>query len=125
MSTEYLFRRDQDGDYWLVDNRGVVIRTERGAVYATPINDAVGSIDAVDLSVTYAVETGGQQVAVTALALRPGGSVAAGDLSEALSDLPVGTSAGHRARGAGHDAQRVLSAPAEPVARRRHSEGLA
>ena len=92
VSTEYLFRRDQDGDYWLVDNRGVVIRTGRGPVYATPISDAVGSIDAVDLSVTYAVETGGQQVAVTALALRPGGSVAAGDLSEALSDLPVGTS---------------------------------
>ncbi len=92
VSTEYLFRRDQDGDYWLVDNRGVVIRTGRGPVYATPIDDAVGSIDAVDLSVTYAVETGGQQVAVTALALRPGGSVAAGDLSEALSDLPVGTS---------------------------------
>ena len=91
VSTEYLFRRDQDGDYWLVDNRGVVIRTERGPVYATPINDAVGSIDAVDLSVTYAVEVGGQQVAVTALALHPGGSVAAGDLSEALSDLPVGT----------------------------------
>ncbi len=91
VSTEYLFRRDQDGDYWLVDNRGVVIRTERGPVYATPVNDAVGDIDAVDLSVTYAVEVGGQQVAVTALALRPGGSVAAGDLSEALSDLPVGT----------------------------------
>ena len=39
---------------------------------------------------TYAVEFGGQQIAVTALALRPGGSVAAGDLSEALADLPVG-----------------------------------
>ena len=39
---------------------------------------------------TYAVETGGQRLAVTALALRPGGSVAAADLSEALADLPVG-----------------------------------
>ena len=27
VSTEYLFRRDEDGDYWLVDNRGSVIRT--------------------------------------------------------------------------------------------------
>ena len=90
VSTEYLFRRDHDGDYWLVDNRGAVIRTDRGPVYAMPVTDAVGGIEAVDLSVTYAVETGGQRFAVTALALRPGGSVAAGDLSEALSDLPVG-----------------------------------
>ena len=27
VSTEYLFRRDDDGDYWLVDNRGTVIHT--------------------------------------------------------------------------------------------------
>ena len=30
VSTEYLFRRDEDGDYWLVDNRGTVIHTARG-----------------------------------------------------------------------------------------------
>ncbi|RDH75553.1 acyl-CoA synthetase [Mycolicibacterium moriokaense] len=90
VSTEYLFRRDQDGDYWLVDNRGLVIRGERGPVYAMPISDALGAIDAVDISVTYACESGGRRMAVTALALRPGGSVAAGDLSEALADLPVG-----------------------------------
>ena len=34
VSTEYLFRRDEDGDYWLVDNRGTVIHTPRGVVYA-------------------------------------------------------------------------------------------
>jgi putative long chain acyl-CoA synthase len=90
VSTEYLFRRDQDGDYWLVDNRSLVIRGERGPVYASPVDDAVGGIDAVDMSLTYVVESGAQRVAVTALALRPGGSVAAGDLSEALADLPVG-----------------------------------
>ena len=90
VSTEYLFRRDQDGDYWLVDNRGLVIRTERGPVYAMPVNDALGTIDAVDMSVTYAFESGGQRIAMSAVALRPGGSVAAGDLSEALVDLPVG-----------------------------------
>jgi putative long chain acyl-CoA synthase len=90
VSTEYLFRRDQDGDYWLVDNRSLVIRTERGPVYTTPVSDALGAIDAVDMAVTYAIETGGRPLAVTAVALRPGGSVAAGDLSEALADLPVG-----------------------------------
>jgi putative long chain acyl-CoA synthase len=90
VSTEYLFRRDADGDYWLVDNRGAVIHTERGPVYAMPISDAVGRLGAVDLAVTYGVEAGGHQVAVTALALRPGGSIPSADLSEAFADLPVG-----------------------------------
>jgi putative long chain acyl-CoA synthase len=91
VSTEYLFRRDQDGDYWLVDNRSLVIRTDRGPVFSMPVNGAVGGIDAVDLSVTYPMDTAEGTIAVTALALRPGGSVAAGDLSEALADLPVGS----------------------------------
>ena len=47
-----------------------------------------------------ACEAGGQTLAVTALALRPGGSVPSADLSEALADLPVGVAARHRARGA-------------------------
>ncbi|MDT5236003.1 MAG: putative long chain acyl-CoA synthase [Mycobacterium sp.] len=90
VSTEYLFRRDEDGDYWLVDNRGLVIHTARGPVYAAPINDAVGRLGAVDLAVTYGVEVGGHQLAITALALCPGGSIPSADLSEALADLPVG-----------------------------------
>src|SRR6185295_3291836 len=71
VSTEYLYRRDEDGDYWLVDNRGAVIHTARGTVYAAPVNDAVGRLGAVDLAVTYGVEVGGEQLAVTALVLRP------------------------------------------------------
>jgi putative long chain acyl-CoA synthase len=90
VSTEYLFRRDEDGDYWLVDNRGSVIHTERGPVYASPINDAVGRLGAVDLAVTYGVDVNGHQLAVTALTLCPGGSIPTADLSEALTDLPVG-----------------------------------
>ena len=91
VSTEYLFRRDEDGDYWLVDNRGSAIHTERGVVYAAPVNDCVSRLGAVDLAVTYGVEAKGRQLAVTALALRPGGSIPSADLSEALSDLPVGS----------------------------------
>ncbi|MDV3129751.1 acyl-CoA synthetase [Mycobacterium sp. 21AC1] len=90
VSTEFLFRRDEDGDYWLVDNRSAVIRTERGPVFATTVNDAVGRLGSVDMAVTYGVEAGGRQLAVTALALRPGGSVPTADLSNALVDLPVG-----------------------------------
>ncbi|WP_201742841.1 acyl-CoA synthetase [Mycolicibacterium parafortuitum] len=91
VSTEYLFRRDEDGDYWLVDNRAAVIRTPRGVVFAATVNDAVGRLDAVDMAVTYEVQSNGRTLAVTALALRPGGSVPSADLSEALADLPVGS----------------------------------
>jgi putative long chain acyl-CoA synthase len=90
VSTEYLFRRDEDGDYWQVDNRGAVIHTPRGPVYASPINDAVSRLGAVDLAVTYGLDVDGHQLAITALALCPGGSIPSADLSEALADLPVG-----------------------------------
>ena len=90
VSTEYLFRRDEDGDFWLVDNRSSVIRTARGPVFTATVNDALSRVGAVDLAVTYGVDVGGQQLAVTALTLRPGGSVPTADLTEALADLPVG-----------------------------------
>jgi putative long chain acyl-CoA synthase len=90
VATDYLFRRDEDGDYWLVDNRNSVIRTARGPIFASPINDAVCAITSVDMAVTYGVQVGDTQVAVTALTLAPGGSVSAGDVTEALSNLPVG-----------------------------------
>ncbi|MCV7299992.1 alpha/beta fold hydrolase [Mycobacterium barrassiae] len=91
VSTEYLFRRDDDGDYWLVDSRGLVIHSPRGVVYAATVNDAVSRLNAVDLAVTYGVDAGDQRLAVTALALRPGGTIPSADLSEALADLPVGS----------------------------------
>ena len=85
VSTEYLFRRDEDGDYWQVDNRGTVTHTARGVVYASPVNDAVGQIVwAVDLAVTYPVDADDHQLAVTALAVSPGGTVTSAELSEAL-----------------------------------------
>ncbi|MDT5360917.1 MAG: putative long chain acyl-CoA synthase, partial [Mycobacterium sp.] len=90
VSTEYLFRKDDDGDFWLVDNRGSVIRTARGPVFAAAVNDAAGRVGAVDLSVTYRVEVDGLTLAVTALALAPGGSVPTADLNEALAGLAVG-----------------------------------
>ncbi|OBF22182.1 acyl-CoA synthetase [Mycobacterium sp. ACS4331] len=92
VSTESLFRRDADGDFWLVGSRGSVIHTERGVVFAEPVTDAVGLIGAVDLAVTYgaSVGDGDTQVAVTAVTLRPGATVTSADLTNALSDLAVG-----------------------------------
>ena len=91
VSTESLFRRDADGDYWLVGTRNAVIQTARGVVFAEPVTDAVGRIGAVDLAVTYGVTRGGDdQVAITAITLRPGTSVTAADLTEAVAAMPVG-----------------------------------
>ncbi len=94
VSTEYLFRRDEDGDYWLVSNRDGVIHTAGGPVFAATVNDAVGRLGAVDMAVTYAVQAGGETIAVTALGLRPGGSVPAAELSDALDELAVGAAPG-------------------------------
>ncbi|MDT5133657.1 MAG: putative long chain acyl-CoA synthase, partial [Mycobacterium sp.] len=87
ISTEYLFRRDGDGDYWLVDTRGSVIHTARGAVYAQPITDAISLMPAVALAVTYGADAGEQQVAVTAVTLCPGAAISAADLNEATAAL--------------------------------------
>jgi putative long chain acyl-CoA synthase len=88
ISTEYLFRRDADGDYWLVGRRGSVVRTARGIVFLEPITDALGFINGVDLAVTYGVPVRGRQVAVSAVTLRPGASITAADLTEAITKMP-------------------------------------
>jgi putative long chain acyl-CoA synthase len=90
VSTEYLFRRDDDGDFWLADNRAAVIRTERGPVFGAAVSNAVGYIGAVDIAVTYRLEVEGRPLAVTAIALSPGGSVATAELTEVMAKLPVG-----------------------------------
>jgi putative long chain acyl-CoA synthase len=59
-------------------------------VYASTVNDAACRIQSVDLAVTYAVDVGDQQLAVTALALRPGGTIASAEVAEAMAELPVG-----------------------------------
>ena len=90
ISTEYLFRRDVDGDYWLMGRRGSEVRTARGLVYAEPVTDALGLITGVDLAVTYDVPVGGRQLAVSALMLLPGATITAADLTEAVANMPVG-----------------------------------
>ncbi len=90
ISTEYLFRRDEDGDFWLVGRRGSVARTARGMIYAEPVTDALGLIDAVDLAVTYEVSVGEHQLAVSAVTLRPGATITGADLTDAVAGMPIG-----------------------------------
>ena len=90
ISTEYLFYRDDDGDYWLAGRRGSVVHTARGLVYAEPVTDALGCVNGIDLAVTYNVPVGDHEVAVSAVTLLPGASITAADLTEAFEQLPIG-----------------------------------
>jgi putative long chain acyl-CoA synthase len=90
ISTEYLFRRDEDGDFWLMGRRGSVVHTARGLVYSEPVTDALGLINGVDLAVTYNVPVGDQEVAVSAVTLLPGATITAADLTEAFANMPIG-----------------------------------
>lgn len=87
ISTEYLFRRDSDGDFWLMGTRASVIRTARGPVFDAHINDTLSLMPAVDLAVTYGIDAGEHQVAVSAVTLCGGAALSAADLSEAMAGL--------------------------------------
>jgi putative long chain acyl-CoA synthase len=84
-----LFRRDADGDYWRVDGVGEVIRTANGPVFTSPIRDALGELEAVDLAVAYGVRPPGaeHEVAVAAVTLRAGHELGPRELSRAVANL--------------------------------------
>ncbi|WP_216913064.1 AMP-binding protein [Nocardia noduli] len=90
MPTENLFRRDSDGDYWLVDRTDTVIKTARGPVYTQPIVDAVNDITAVDLEVAYGLASREGTIAVAALSVRAGYRLSPGDVTEAVRALEPG-----------------------------------
>jgi putative long chain acyl-CoA synthase len=88
ITTDHLFRRDSDGDYWFVDNRNTVIQSVRGPVFCQPICDALGDVTAIDLAVVYPVATDAHDVAVAAVTLGKGGVLTAASLTTALGGLP-------------------------------------
>ena len=90
ISTEYVFYRDADGDFWLLGNRSGLIHTRRGVVFPATITDAIGAISGVDLAATYPIEVAGGTLAVTAITLRPGMNVTVADLTDAVAKMPVG-----------------------------------
>jgi putative long chain acyl-CoA synthase len=78
-----------DGDYWLVDHLPALIKSDDGVVAAGPIQDALGDLDAVRLSVVYAVPgpKGRGPVAVAAVTVREGRELGAEDLDAVLAPL--------------------------------------
>ncbi|NKY87428.1 AMP-binding protein [Nocardia veterana] len=89
MPTENLFRRDSDGDYWLMDRRDTVIKTARGPVYTQPIEDALNDITAVDMEVAFGRRTPSTTLAVAVVSVREGHRLDAADLTEGLRALDV------------------------------------
>jgi putative long chain acyl-CoA synthase len=59
-----VLRRDEDGDYWLVDALAGFVSTERGIVPLRPIEDAMYALPGVQLAVAW-VEGGKVRAAIT------------------------------------------------------------
>ncbi len=91
LETGDLFRRDGDGDFWLLDHLGDVIETVSGPVFTGPIRDALGVLPEVALAVAYGHRPAGaaDQIAVAAVTLRGDRKLLVRDLSAALGGLPV------------------------------------
>ncbi|AVH24205.1 acyl-CoA synthetase [Nocardia cyriacigeorgica] len=87
MPTENLFRRDSDGDYWLVDRTDTVMLTPRGPVFTQPIVDVLNDITAVDMEVAYGLPVGDRTLAVAAVSVREGFRLEPKDVTEALQAL--------------------------------------
>jgi putative long chain acyl-CoA synthase len=89
VTTGDLFYRDEDGDFWLAGSADSLVTTAHGVVGGSAVEDALGILDAIDMSVTYAVPgADGDDIAVTAVTLRAGRLLDADDLSTALGQLP-------------------------------------
>jgi putative long chain acyl-CoA synthase len=88
LPTGDLFRKDADGDFWLVDNVPALIRTAAGMVPSKPIRDALEDLPAVDLSVCFGVPgADGHETPVAAVTLRSGQELGAAEVGAALAGL--------------------------------------
>ncbi|MCX4094399.1 AMP-binding protein [Nocardia sp. alder85J] len=87
LPTENLFRRDSDGDYWLMDRRDTVISTARGPIYTQPIVDTLNDITAVDTEVAFALPAAGRTLAAVAVSIRAGHHLSPKDVTEAMRAL--------------------------------------
>lgn len=67
-----LFRVDRDGDHWLVDAVGDLVRTAEGYVGTTAIEEALGELPFVSAAAAYGLvlRRGGAEVPVAAVLLR-------------------------------------------------------
>lgn len=87
-----LVRRDPDGDYWYVDRLDDMVRTARGPVATTVVEDALYKLDEVAWAVAYSlpVEGTGYGMPVAAVVPREGTRIDAEKLLKLMEkELPV------------------------------------
>src|SRR5205807_9833627 len=84
IATGDLFRRDADGDHWLVDRLSGLVVTKHGRIPALPIAELLGDLQAVRLAVAYGVPAGGAEVAVASVRLRSGARLGPGEIAGAV-----------------------------------------
>ncbi|BDH56389.1 AMP-binding protein [Tsukamurella sp. PLM1] len=87
-STGHLFRQDDDGDYWLVDDVRTVAVTDRGPVYSIPVSDVLEQLGQVDQAVVYHVPGASPSDApqvVAAVTLRAGDTLTADEVTDAFA----------------------------------------
>ncbi|ODQ83893.1 acyl-CoA synthetase [Dietzia alimentaria] len=88
VSTNDIFERDRDGDFWLLGSASSVVHTEHGPVYPIQVADALGDLREVDLAVLYEVDGATGPVAVAAVNLWGSDPITAADISGALASVP-------------------------------------
>ncbi len=88
-STGHVFRRDADGDHWLVGAVADLVHTAGGVVPPGPAEDALGALDAVELVAAYGVRANADsdEELHAAIALRPGRTLDAAGVTTALAGL--------------------------------------
>jgi putative long chain acyl-CoA synthase len=89
LATGDLCRRDNDGDYWLVDHITGLVRTASGPVATVPVEDALMSVLAVDLAAAYGLTSaeGGHELLVVAVTLQAGQRIDIEEVSRAVAAL--------------------------------------
>jgi putative long chain acyl-CoA synthase len=92
IATGDLFRRDADGDLWMIDTAAALINTERGVVYPRVVEEALTELDSVDLAACYGVERAGCEapLAIAAVTLRNGSKLDSAAVGNVLDGLDVG-----------------------------------
>ncbi|WP_019873276.1 alpha/beta fold hydrolase [Sporichthya polymorpha] len=92
-STGHVFRRDADGDHWLIGALADLVHTAGGVVPPAPAEDALGTLDEVELVAAYGVrvdtesDTPPAEELHAALVLRRGRTLDAPAVTAALAGL--------------------------------------
>ena len=75
--TSDLLRRDEDGDYWRVDNINDIIQHDDGPLPTIPIKDAVWEVEGVSAAAAYGVRLPNVdfEIPVVAISLRAGATL--------------------------------------------------